>query len=284
MKIVRFDYNKYRFDIIQIPIMFTLWFVLMFIGVILCEMVLGLSLYNYVNTNPYWDYHSDQGLYILIGLILITALLGYLLSFILSRKVVAGEGKVEIYGSYALLYVKGHEYRIEKSTTQLQPKSMNIRGDITNYVLHQNNKKIIIRESYKDAKKGPINSRAKISSLTKAMNAIAPFVERYKDKKSNICNELVVIGDVSVELGESTTDIFDCSAYYVDYDNAVMPEDVPLVSCMVRERANPSHVVGDLSFYFDDGVNFKDLSEQLLRDRPIDSALALDEDIKDYEA
>ena len=87
------------------------------------------------------------------------------------------------------------------------------------------------------------------------------------------------IQGVEIWRGKTLPTVFDKTGYYVDYANACYTEGVPLISCLVRERATPSHVVGDIGL-LDDEDNEDAIPEEVLRTRPVVDGVELNEIIE----
>ena len=45
-------------------------------------------------------------------------------------------------------------------------------------------------------------------------------------------------------MGITTPAVFDSSPYYVDHESMLIVMEAPFVTCMIKERNNPVHVVG----------------------------------------
>ena len=86
-------------------------------------------------------------------------------------------------------------------------------------------------------------------SLTAAMTAIVPFVTVNQAEAKGILFP-VMIANIPILYWSTFSSIFDNSDYYVDYDHVFQHQEkfFKVISCLVREKSNPTHVVADIAF------------------------------------
>lgn len=176
-------------------------------------------------------------------------------------------GRAEFRGEKVLLCFQGKELVVDKKTEILSCRGYGRYMKFRCYQITKEGNRYYINESPREVRElGRRRGRegAK-TSLYKTMQEILPYTK-----------ESVFIGGIPLIFDFTRPTVFDDSAYYVDYDNIFLPEGIGIATCLVRERDNPSHVVGDLGF--EDDVRHKTPpDEAVLRALPIIEAVELDE-------
>lgn len=84
------------------------------------------------------------------------------------------------------------------------------------------------------------------------------------------------IGEVSIIPGKSTPQVFSDSPYYVDYDSCVAVKGVPFCMCLIREKADSKHIIGEIGIV-DSEDNEDKLSASVLGVRVIYDGTKLNE-------
>ena len=113
--------------------------------------------------------------------------------------------------------------------------------------------------------------------LCRIWRAKHPQPSPQKKKAQAQIDQSIDIAGIRIICGQSTTAIFDGSPYFVEYEQQVAPEGVPFVTCLIRERRDPEHVVGDIGIQDEDYHPVEPLPEEELRRRPIVGGCELNE-------
>lgn len=85
--------------------------------------------------------------------------------------------------------------------------------------------------------------------------------------------------DLKITLGITAPEIFDNSPYYVDYNSVVSIPEGRFATCLIRERKNPIHVVGDLEIDIS-LLGIDEVDEKKLKKQPILAVIELDEQME----
>lgn len=256
MDVFKFRYNKCPRAILYIGVLFAVGGgLLLFAG-----MLDRLGISQGPEYAPlYFKENPKHAVYFIFALIppfmLLPALIVYLLW--------SGQDKeafLTFFEDYALLRYNKKEVRINKG-------ELTIRG---NYTLTAPNLSISFSPSPKEKR------NRYYTSLDIAINKLLYFRKLERGEKEN--DLYLTFYDFKIIPWRTTLQIFDASPYYADYDNIITVPNLPFVYCMLRERENPVHVVGDTQIYMD-SLNSHNLQEKNLKKRPIISLIELDEQI-----
>lgn len=273
MSEIKFRYNKHSEFMLYFMIISSVIF-----GLFLYILVIYyLGIINGPQYAPvYFRNHPQHALYIIFWLIPIFMLLPVWISarFWGSRD---EEGCIYLYEDFAVLYYRNQEIKVNKG--ELSIKSMTpILGWYILYILKISKKKIKLCSSIIE-KKEDRNKKINLS-LESAMNRLMYYTKTKKGIKQQ--EYVVSFYDLKIILGITAPEIFDNSPYYVDYNSMiVIPEGsfISCLTCLIRERENPIHVVGDLQIDVFK-LNKKELTEFNLRKRPILDIIELDEQVE----
>lgn len=116
-------------------------------------------------------------------------------------------------------------------------------------------------------------------SLDIAMDELSRYRKNRKGEAKKEESLEVDFHGMAIVLGVTRPTVFDGSPYYVDYANMVTIPDAPFVSCLIRERNNPVHVVGDMGIEIR-FLKTSDLNAENLKQQAISAVLELDEQVE----
>lgn len=85
--------------------------------------------------------------------------------------------------------------------------------------------------------------------------------------------------ELDIKIGITKAKVFDNSPYYIDYENVIIVPDAPFVNCFIRERKNPTHVVGDIGIDTN-LLTQKDFNKINLQEQAILEIIEVDEQIE----
>lgn len=270
MSEIKFRYNKHSEFMLYFMIISSVIF-----GLFLYILVIYyLGIINGPQYAPvYFRNHPQQALYIIFGLIPIFMLLPVWIStkFWGSKD---EEGSIHLYKDFAVLYCRNQEIKINKG--ELSIKSMTPPlGWYTLYILKISKKKIKLCSSIIE-KKEDRNKKINLS-LESAMNRLMYYTKTKKGIKQQEYE--VSFYDLKITLGITAPEIFDNSPYYVDYNSVVSIPEGRFATCLIRERKNPIHVVGDLEIDIS-LLGIDEVDEKKLKKQPILAVIELDEQME----
>ncbi len=268
MQRIKFRCNKYSPAVLYI--------------MVICGVALGFGIYAEILISSgiakgpeyaplYFREHTDHAVYLMLALLPVVMLIpAWLAAKCWGSK--EEEAQLKLYEDHAILYFGSKEVRIEKGelrikTPKLQPHWYTV------YVLKAPEYRIVLVASVKELKE---KSGSGIS-LDIAMDRLSYYKKLKKGEQEE--RTRVDFYGIQIALGITTPLVFDGSPYYVDYESRVSLLDVPFVTCMIRERKNPVHVVGDMviDIRFLEGDDF---DETNLKQQAILEIIELDEQIE----
>lgn len=265
IKSIKFRYNKYKLGLLYI-------LVIVFVGLGLLAYYTLLEFSGILKgpefAPPYFREHSDHAIYLIFGLIPISMLLPAWIAVKLWTRE-EEEAELRFYEDYAVLYRHNSELRIERGGLSITVSKPYPRW-YSSYLIKMPKQKIVLVSSAQEHRK----NKGYLSTLDNAMYELSA----YSNPNKNIEKEVIDFYGMSIILGETKPSIFNHSPYYVDYDSMVSIPDATFVSCMIRERSNPTHVVGDMAI----DIRFLDsteLNEVELRQQPITEIIELNEEV-----
>lgn len=238
----------------------------------------GFLVVSGINKGPYdgpiyFQEHPRHAIYLIFSLIPIAmGLPAWIAKKYWSSK--EEEGQLELYDEYAVLYWKNKEFKIEKGELQIKiPEPQAIW--YSTYLLQFPGHRIVLVNSLKEGKE----KRRGACSLDIAISELSPYKKLKKRKQKD--RAVFNFHGIRIVFGITTPAVFEDSPYYVDYQNIVTIPNAPFVTCMVRERANPVHVVADvqtdIKLLQDDSLEEKHLSRQaILRMVELDKQIEID--------
>lgn len=269
IKSIKFRYNKYPPGVLYIMVIFgvALGFLIYYAILMLSGITKGPE-YGPV----YFRQHSNHAVYLIFGLIPIAMLLPVWIA----EKCWGNrdeEAELKLYEDYAVLCFRNKEVRIEKGMLQIKiPKPHPYW--YTTYILKAPKHRIVLVTSVKEAKE----KRGSWLSLDMAMEKLSAYKSPKKGERKE--EKVIDFYGINIALGHTTPAVFEDSPYYADYKNIVSVEGMPFVSCMIRERKNPVHVIGDMGI----DIRFlegKDLDEANLKHQAISEIIELDEEVEE---
>lgn len=266
---IQFRCNKYPLAVL---------YILMICGIVLSLCVYaGILTLSGIAKGPeyapaYFREHSDHAIWLIFGLIPVAMLLpAWIAAKCWGSK--EEEAQLVLYENYAVLYWKDKEVHIQKGELRIKiPKPHPHWYRV--YILKVPGQRLVLVSSVKEAKK----SGASWLSLDMAMEKLSAYKKPKKGEREE--ERVIDFYGINIALGLTTPTVFEDSPYYADYKNIVSVEEMPFVSCMIRERKNPVHVVGDM------GIDIrllegKDLGEASLKHRAISEIIELDEEVEE---
>lgn len=293
MKEMEFRYNRHHSSISMMLLLGIFWICGFLLWPWLVSNYLGFHLDRYEGMAPFWREHIGWALVVVI----VPPLIWMVVAVFPARKIwliwMEGRGWIEISKQEAVLFYKNRQLRLDQYTRiSYQKVNFNIKASangtqpmVYQFRIEQDGESYFLMESLRELYQKVSFSvryqeiRAE-STLYQALMAI-PFITLNYETIPLVqsADEPLWIGELAIMIGKTKPDIFDHSSYYVDYDNPERVEGVPLTCCLVRERANPEHVVGEIGFA-DDPEHTREVTEKLLRQLPIIDGMALDEEIE----
>ncbi|MDO5089824.1 MAG: hypothetical protein Q4D53_08555 [Leptotrichiaceae bacterium] len=269
---IKFRHNKYS--------EFMLYFM------VISSVVTGLFIYaaiiNYsgIAKGPeyapvYFRKHKEHAVYLIFGLIPICMLVPawFAAKWWGSKE---EEGSIKLYDDFAILYCNGQEIKINKGELSIKFMSPRLEWYVL-YILKTEKRKIKLCTSVIEWKEN--KNRGSAFSLDIAMDKLKYYE---KDKKVKAPEETsVYFYELEILIGINTPEIFENTRYYVDYSSVVSIPEGRFATCLIRERENSVHVVGDLgidiSLLRTDELNEKNLKKQLIM-----AVIELDEQVELY--
>ena len=279
MKTIEFRYNKHTPGILLI---------LLFFGLVLVGFCIFMLLNHYLGLNdpilpPFFQKHSIM--------ILVVGILPSFIWFVFSiypacriwLKYTNEQGKIDFHENDADLFFKGTRLRIERGKFWIDTKGINFGGgghspmlpNLEKYCITIGEEKHWIIESYTEGfEKTTFMKRLRgyhpETSLALAMQELSFLLLPEKGEKFHI-------KEVEIIFGTTTSAVFNDTPYYVEYAPE-QPGITPFVSCWVREKADPDHVIGCLGIE-DDPKHPEQLTEETLMARSIVDGFEADERI-----
>ena len=263
---ITFRYNKHS----QISLYVSLILGVV-IGMMLCRVILDVS--GVLNENmqevpDYFKNNPQHAVFFIFGTLALSVIFGAGLAFWWWRSK-DEEASLKMWKEYAVLYYKGEEIPIHIGELDIEVVRARA-GRHCVYILNLPNKKIMLNASRIEK----YDAKRKYSSLEVAMNSLMHY-RRTKD----FGDTLVKFYDMELILNITTLDVFSHSPYYLDvHDVITMPEEGCAVA-MIRERDDPTHVVGDVQFDIR-ALERSDLDESRLKNQVIEAIIELDERVE----
>lgn len=263
MNTIYFRYNKHSHYLLYFMVIFGI-----VVGLVLDAYLLNIS---GITKGPEFtpDFlrgREDVALYIIFGSIPIAMLLPTFFAYRFWGKA-EEKASIRFWEDHAILYYRNKEMLINRGKVKIDI----LTGKATLYDTYKvilPERKIYFHNSIIEKKE----KKGKVLSLDIAMQRLVFFEE----KKGKI---KVSFYGLNIILERTTPEIFDNSPYYLDYGSIVEIKEGNFATCLIRERKNPIHVVGDLeidtSFFNENEV----LNENNLRKQPILAVIELDEQI-----
>lgn len=218
---------------------------------------------------PEWfDAHPNEAVYILFSSIPVLMIIPVYLVYRWWRRE-DQEARLTLYDDRALLFYKGQEILIPKGELTLQMRTGLLFNTIILRIPHR---RISLAPSMLE--KG---LKMPNRSLFVAMERLPYYCKVRKGETADAFRAQFY--GLTISFGITTPEIFDSSPYYVDYSSCTELPEMPHLPCLVRERANPAHVVGEVAL---DGVQLasSNMCEATLRKRAIMAIAELDEQIE----
>lgn len=270
MSEIKFRYNKHSEFMLYFMIISSIIF-----GLFLYILVIYyLGIINGPQYAPvYFRNHPQQALYIIFGLIHIFMLLPVWIStkFWGSKD---EEGSIHLYKDFAVLYCRNQEIKINKDELSIKFMAPHLKWYVL-YILKIPKKKIKLCSSVIEWKEEK-NKRFSLS-LDIAMDKLM-YYEKAKKGKEPI-KLSVYFYELEILIGISSPEIFDDTQYYVDYNSVVSIPEGRFATCLIRERKNPIHVVGDLEIDIS-LLGIDEVDEKNLKKQPILAVIELDEQVE----
>lgn len=269
MSAIKFYYNKYPPAILYIMVIF---------GVALGFLVYGAVLsFSGIAKGPeyapaYFKTHPDHAVYLIFGLIPVVMLIPVWVAVKCwgNRDEEAG---LRLYEDSAVLSFRDREVRIRKNDFRL--RTISPRGGYTAYTLKiPGQRRMVFVSSMRERKE---NKKKQWLSLDIAMVKLQLYQREERGEEAKTVTA-VKFYEMDIVCGLANPSVFDDSPYYVDYESMAAIPDAPFVTCLIRERRNPVHVVGDMGI---DTVFLTpdELNAEILRQQTILSVIELDEEI-----
>ncbi len=253
---------------------------------VILSVVIGFSIYGAIiyysgiGKGPeyapaYFRAHKDHAVYFIFGLIPLCLMIP---AWIAAKLWGSEEkkGELHLHEEYAVLYYDNKEVRINKGELRMKLVTPRVSW-YTLYVLRIPKKKIklcssVIEEKEKKKKKNQFFDTSLDFAMYKLMYYKKITKGEIKEEYRTTFYDLEIVGDIT------TPEIFENSPYYVDYDSVVIIPETPFVTCLIRERQNPIHVVGDLELDIS-GLRTEVFDETNLKNQTIIAIIELDEQI-----
>ncbi len=235
MSTIKFRYNKYSDKFFVF-----LSFLVLITGLFLWATIIYFS---GITKGPeyaleYFKKHTNHAIYLMFGSIPFCLGLPLWFTFLWWKRK-DEEALLQLYENYAILYYRNNKIRINKGELVINTKYNRIQTQLST-TLKISGKKINFTSSYLEKKE---KRKAKEElSLDVAIEKLMYYEKGNKEEK----NYSTTFYEFKIVLGITTPEIFEDSAYYVDYDDVVIVSEAPFVNCYIREKANPIHVVGDM--------------------------------------
>lgn len=184
------------------------------------------------------------------------------------------EGSLRLYDDFAILYWNGQEIKINKGELSIEFMSPRLKWYVL-YILNTQKRKIKLCTSVLEWKEDKNNRFA--LSLDIAMDKLMYYE---KDKKGKEPEETSVnFYEIEILIGINTPEIFENTKYYVDYSSVVSVPEGRFATCLIREKRNPIHVVGDLGIDIS-LLRIDELDEKNLKKQVIIAVIELDEQVE----
>ncbi len=269
MNVVNFRYNKYSESTLYIMILLNI-----LIGLLIYA---AIMYYSGIARGPeyapeYFRTHTEHAVYFMFGLLPVFTLIPMWMGF-KSWGRSEKTGRIDLYEDYAVIYFDNKEICINKG--ELRIKSASPRSHWYNlYILKIPKKKIKFCTSIIESKEKRGNVFG--LSLDIAMDRLEYYRKQKKGDQS--MPHSATFYEMEIVFGITTPEIFDNSPYYVEYNSPVIIPGAPFVTCLIRDRKEPIHVVGDMEIDIR-MLNKNDYDENVLRKQPILAVIELDEKI-----
>lgn len=268
MYTIKFRYNKYSQNILYIMIIFGIA-----IGLLIHWIILDFLGINSQNGQiiQYFQKNSKIAIYMIFGLIPICMLVPVFIAFKLwgLKDEVAS---IELYENYFILNYSNKKIKVNKGDLIIKITSPSSYLYVV-YKLKLPNEKINFVNSIKEQRENK-----NIETEPSLNIAIEKLMFYRKLEKGEKDNNIVKFYDMKIITGLTTPEIFENSLYYVDYKSILKIPELPIVTCLIRERENLFHVVGDLHIDIR-FLNSEGISENTLKKQPVISIIELDEQI-----
>ncbi len=269
MESIKFRCNKYAPGVL---------YVLLIFGVALgFSVYYAILLFFGIAKGPeyapaYFREHSDHAIWLIFGLIPVAMLLPAWIAAKCwgSRE---EEAQLELYEDHAVLHWKNKGVTIQKGELHIKiPHPHPYWYKV--YILKVPGQRLVLVSSVKEEKE----KHGLRISLDMAMDKLSAYRKLKKGERRE--ERVVDFNGINIVLGHTTPAVFEDSPYYADYENVLSVEGMPFVSCMVRERKNPVHVVGDM------GIDIRflesaDYNETNLKRQAILEIIELDEKVEE---
>ncbi len=269
MESIKFRCNKYTPVVLYMLLIFGVAFGF--------SVYYGILLFSGIAKGPeyapaYFREHSDHAIWLIFGLIPVAMLLPAWIAAKCwgSRE---EEAQLKLYEDYAVLYWKNKEVYMQKGELRIKiPKPHPHWYKV--YILKVPGQRLVLVSSVKEAKE----KRGLRLSLDMAMDKLSAYRKLKKGERKK--EKVIDFYGITIVPGHTTPAVFEDSPYYADYKNMVRIEGMPFVSCMLRERKNPVHVVGDM------GIDIRflegsDYDEMKLKRQAILEIIELDEEVEE---
>lgn len=267
---IKFRYNKHSETILYFMIISS---------IILGFLIYSMIIYYFgIIKGPeylplYLKKHKKYVIYLIFGLIPICMLIPVWLAakYWGSKE---EEGSLKLYNDFAVLYWNRQEIKINKGELNIKFMSPRFEWYVL-YILNTQKRKIKLCTSVIEWKE---NKRNRFSlSLDIAMDKLMYYEKGKKVKELEKIS--VHFYELELLIGISTPEIFENTQYYVDYGSMVSIAEGGFATCLIRERENLIHVLGDLSIDISllraDQINEKNLKKQV-----ITGVIELDEQVE----
>ncbi|MDO4689716.1 MAG: hypothetical protein Q4A58_00240 [Fusobacterium sp.] len=272
MSEIKFRYNKYSE---------TMLYFMVISGVILGFLIYTIIIYySGIIKGPeylplYLKKYKKYVIYLIFGLIPICMLVPtYLVAKYWGSK--EEEGSIKLYDDFAILYWDGQEIKINKGELSIKFMSPRLQWYVL-YIIKTQKRKIKLCSSVIEWKEDKGNRFA--LSLDIAMDKLMYYEKGAKMKELE--ETLVHFYELEILIGISTPEIFENTQYYVDYDSVVTIPEGRFATCLIRERGNLIHVVGDLGIDIS-LLRIDQLNEENLKKQVITGVIELDEQVDLY--
>lgn len=269
MEEIEFRYNRYSETILYLMIILSLvvgFFI--YAAIIYSSGILRSPEYVPI----YFKEHKDYAIYFIFGLIPVCMLFPVWIAIRCwgsSEK----KGKLHLYKNYAILYIDDKQIKINKGELKIKFMFPRLRWYVL-YILKIPKRKIKLCTSVVEKRK--TENKIFNLSLDVAMDKLMYYKKNGKGKKQK--KYFVMFYELEIILGVSTAKIFDTSAYYVDYESVVVISEGEFVTCLIRDRKDPVHVVGDVEIDIS-LLNGKVFNEANLKEQPIIAVIELNEQV-----
>lgn len=267
---IKFRYNKYSESMLYFMVISSI-----ILGFLIYAMIIY---YSGIIKGPeylplYLKKYKKYIIYLILGLIPICMLVpAWLAAKCWSSK--EEEGSIKLYDDFAILYWNGQEIKINKGELSIKFMSPRLKWYVL-YILKTQKSKIKLCTSVLEWKEDKNNRFA--LSLDIAMDKLMYYEKGKKVKELEKTS--VYFYELEILIGINTPEIFKNTQYYVDYGSVVSIAEGGFATCLIRERENLTHVLGDLSIDISllraDQINEKNLKKQV-----ITGVIELDEQVE----